>query len=113
MSAEAAPELIRSIVDRILRRRADADEAMADVREIYKEAKGNGLDKTAIGRLVVHIRKAEKGVDTSEADALFELYLGAYEQVSTPVRSTERANRDAPIDWSVVKALRNTNSEAA
>lgn len=107
MSADAAPELIRSIVDRILRRRADADEAMADVREIYKEAKGHGLDKTAIGRLVAHIRKAEKGVDTSEADALFELYLGAYQN------GPHAYARAVEPDWTVVKSLRNTNSEAA
>jgi len=79
MSADAAPELIRSIVDRILRLKAEQDERAEDIRDVYKEAKGHGLDKTALGRLVAHLRKVEKGADTSEADAIFAIYLGAYE----------------------------------
>lgn len=111
MSTEAAPELIRSIVDRILRLKAEQDERAEDIRDVYKEAKGHGLDKTALGRLVAHLRKVEKGADTSEADAIFAIYLGAYEDAPhacAPANIT---------DWSAVKATRQvssrTDSEAA
>lgn len=111
MSAEAAPELIRSIVDRILRLKAEQDERAADIRDVYKEAKGHGLDKTALGRLVAHLRKIEKGDDTSEADAIFAIYLGAYENAP---HAYGRA--DIPSLREIKSALensRNTNSEAA
>ena len=79
-----ANEQLRSIVDRILRLKAEQDDLAADIREIYAEAKGNGWDKTALGQLVSHIRKRDKNPEKfAEGNAVFDVYLSAYEQTGT------------------------------
>lgn len=80
MSAQPEASQLRSIIDRILRLKADQDAIAADIKDIYAEAKGSGFDKTALGRVVAHIRKAEKdSAKHEEAEAIFELYLDAYQ----------------------------------
>lgn len=70
---------LRSIIDRILRLKEGQDEIGNDVKEIYAEAKSNGYDKTAIGKVVAHLRA--RGKDASkfdEQEAIFALYLSDY-----------------------------------
>ena len=76
-----ARDQLRSVVDRIIRLKEEQDAIGADVREVYAEAKSNGYDNTALGRLVNHLRKvAKKGAsEVTEADAIFDLYLTTYE----------------------------------
>ena len=50
---------------------------MADIKEVYAEAKGNGFDPK-IMRQVVRLRKIERA-ERQEQDALLELYLAAVE----------------------------------
>lgn len=71
---------VKSFVDRILRLKEEQDTLSADIRDIYAEAKALGYDKTAMGRVVAHLRKIEKhGRDAlDEQDAIFETYLSAY-----------------------------------
>lgn len=78
MSAEAE---IKQFIDRILRLKEEQDTLGEDIREVYAEAKERGYDKTVLGNVVSHLRKVEKlGRDTlSEREAIFELYLTAYE----------------------------------
>lgn len=78
--SDMAPDLIRSYVDRILRIKDEEDTLKADIKDIYAEAKSNGLDKTALGDLVTHLRKKAKNPEKqAERSSLFDLYLDAYE----------------------------------
>lgn len=80
MSADAQ---LKVIIDRILHFKQEQDEAAADIRDIYAEAKAAGFDKTAIGALVTELRK--KGKDASkfeENQSVLDLYRDAYERAS-------------------------------
>jgi uncharacterized protein (UPF0335 family) len=77
--SDMAPDLIRSYVDRILRIKEEEDTLKADIKDIYAEAKGNGLDKTALGDLITHLRKQAKNPEKqAERSTLFDLYLDAF-----------------------------------
>jgi uncharacterized protein (UPF0335 family) len=66
---------LRTIVERIERLEEDKAGVMADLKEVYAEAKGNGFD-TKILRKVVRLRKQDKA-KLSEEEALIDLYLSA------------------------------------
>jgi uncharacterized protein (UPF0335 family) len=72
--AVAATKL-KSFVERIERLEAEKTEMLADIREVYAEAKGNGFD-TKIMRQVIRLRKMESA-DRQEQDALLDLYRQA------------------------------------
>jgi uncharacterized protein (UPF0335 family) len=75
-----AQDQIRAFVQRILRLKDEVKAINADIREIYAEAKGNGFDKTVLGKLVNYVEKrADKPSEVAESDALFDLYLAAYD----------------------------------
>lgn len=79
-----ASEQLRSIVDRILRLKAEQDDLAADIREVYADAKRKSFDKTVLGQLVSYIRKRDKNPEKfAEGNAVFDLYLNAYEQTGT------------------------------
>ncbi|MBZ9653517.1 DUF2312 domain-containing protein [Phyllobacterium lublinensis] len=94
MSAEAE---IKQLIDRILRLKEEQDALGEDIREVYAEAKGRGYDKTALGHVVSHVRKVQKlGQDTlHEREAIFDLYLTAYETGGqAPASARTRENID-------------------
>ena len=79
MSA-ASNSSLRSFVQRIRQKKADARAVNEVVRAIYAEAKEAGLDKTALGEVVAYIEKREKNPDAlAERSALFERYLVEYD----------------------------------
>ena len=78
---------IRSIIERILRLKDEQDALGADIREIYKEAAGEGFNKTALGSVVTLVRKRAKDGDKLAAlEADVALYLSAYD--GTPIAPT-------------------------
>lgn len=78
-----AQDQIKAFVDRIMRLKGEVRAINADIREVYAEAKGNGLDKTILGKVVNHIEKMEADANkVMEAEALFELYLVAYQSAN-------------------------------
>lgn len=82
-SDSVAQGQIKAFVERIMRLREEAKDIKRDIREIYAEAKGNGFDKTVLGKLVSYVEKrAEGSADLAEAEALFDLYLTAYDSAS-------------------------------
>lgn len=92
MSADAE---IKAFVERVLRLKEEQDTLGEDIREVYAEAKGRGYDKTVLGNVVSHLRKVAKlGHDTlSEREAIFDLYLTAYETVHrAPASARTREN---------------------
>lgn len=70
----AAAEL-RSFVERIERLEEEKAVLMADIREVYAEAKGRGFDGK-IMRQVVRLRRMERH-ELLEQEALLDLYRSA------------------------------------
>jgi len=66
---------LKSIIERIERLEEDKAALMADLKEVYAEAKGNGFD-VKILRKVVRLRKQDKA-KRQEEEALIDLYLSA------------------------------------
>lgn len=74
LSATAQGQL-RAVVERIERLEEDKAAIMADLKEVYAEAKGNGYDVKII-RKVVRIRKQDRA-KRQEEEAILDLYLSA------------------------------------
>jgi uncharacterized protein (UPF0335 family) len=82
-SFDANPEVLtataqgrlKTIIERIERLEEDKAAIMADLKEVYAEAKGDGFDSKII-RKVVRMRKMDK-VKRQEEEALIDLYLSA------------------------------------
>lgn len=92
-SDSVAQDQIRAFVERILRMREEAKAINDDIREIYAEAKGNGFDKTVLGKLVLYVEKRQKNADAlAERDALFDLYLEAFD--GSPSRAHAHTRED-------------------
>lgn len=75
----AAPELLRQYVERIERLEEEKLALMADIREVYSEAKGHGLNPK-IMRQVVKLRAMDKQ-DLMELDAELETYRAALDLI--------------------------------
>ena len=71
----AAQGRLRTIIERIERLEEDKAAIMADQKEVFLEAKGEGYD-VKILRKVVRIRKQDKA-KRQEEDAILDLYLSA------------------------------------
>jgi len=69
---------LAQLIDRIERMEEEKQNIMADIREIYAEAKAKGYDPK-IMRKVVSIRKQDPA-DVAETEALLDTYLAALGQ---------------------------------
>lgn len=72
LTASAQAQL-KSVIERLERLEEDKAAVLADLKEVYAEAKGND---TKILRKVVALRKQDKA-KLQEQDALVDLYLSA------------------------------------
>lgn len=70
-----AADRLRSFIERIERLEEEKAAIMADQKEVYAEAKGEGYDSKIL-RQVIRIRKMDRA-DRQEQEALLELYLSA------------------------------------
>lgn len=70
---------LKTILERIERLEEDRAAVMADLKEVYAEAKGNGFDVKII-RKVVRIRKMDRA-KRQEEEALVDLYLSAIGEI--------------------------------
>ena len=68
----AAPEMLRQYVERIERLEEEKAQLMADIRDVYAEAKGHGLDPKVM-RQVIKMRGMDRK-SLMEQDAMIELY---------------------------------------
>jgi len=66
---------LKTVIERIERLEEDKAAIMADLKEVYAEAKGNGFD-VKILRKVIRIRKQDTA-KRQEEEALLDLYLSA------------------------------------
>ena len=70
---------LKTIVERIERLEEDKAGIMADLKEVYAEAKGNGFDVKTL-RKVVRIRKQDRA-KRQEEEAILDLYLSAIGEI--------------------------------
>ena len=70
---------LKSLLERIERLEEDKAGVMADLKEVYAEAKGNGFD-TKIVRKVVRLRKTDRA-KRQEEEALIDLYMSAIGEI--------------------------------
>ena len=66
---------LRSFVERVERLEEEKAALMADIREVYAEAKAHGFD-TKTMRQIVRLRKMDSD-DRAEQEALLDLYKSA------------------------------------
>lgn len=86
-----------SLIDRVLAVREEIDARQEDVREIYKEMKGLGFDKTVAGAFVNEIRRRAKNGDAvDEKDAILDLYREAYQRAKAGPHVHAYAGADIP-----------------
>ena len=71
----AAQGRLRTAVERLERLEEDKQAVMADMKEVFAEAKGEGYD-VKILRKVIRIRKMDKAKRQAE-EAITDLYLSA------------------------------------
>lgn len=74
-----AKDQLKAFVSRVERLEEDKQAIMADMKEVYAEAKAMGFD-TKILRKVIAIRKQDRN-ERAEQEALLELYLGALGEI--------------------------------
>ncbi len=74
-SGTLARDQLRAFIERIERLEEEKTALMADIREVYAEAKGTGYDPK-IMRQVVRLRKLEPS-DRQEQEFVLDTYLSA------------------------------------
>lgn len=78
-----AQDRLRSFIERIERLEEEKAALMADIKEVYAEAKGTGFDPKTM-RQVIRLRKMEDN-DRQEAEFLLETYLNALGMLDRPM----------------------------
>lgn len=74
-----APEMLRQYMERIERLEEEKQALMADIRDVYAEAKAHGLNPK-IMRQVIKLRSMDKQ-DLMELDAELETYRAALDLI--------------------------------
>lgn len=72
---EADCGLLRTIIERVEEVEEDRRAQAENVKDIYREAKGKGLDVTTI-RTIVRLRRMDQN-DRAEREAILDAYLRA------------------------------------
>ena len=70
-----AKDLIRAVVERVEKLEEEKKAISDDIKDVYTEAKGNGLDVKAL-RAVVRLRRQDAD-ERAEQEAILETYLHA------------------------------------
>lgn len=70
-------DMLVSVVERVERLEEEKQGIIDDISEVYKEAKGNGLDAPTIKR-VIRLRKMDPE-KRKEQEAMLDLYMSALE----------------------------------
>ena len=75
----AAQGRLRTVIERLERLEEDKAAVVADMKEVFAEAKGEGYD-VKILRKVIRIRKQDKA-KRQEEDAILDLYMSALGEI--------------------------------
>lgn len=71
---------LKSVIERIERLEEEKAAIASDIRDVYKEAGGNGLDTKAL-RAIVKLRKQDKA-EREELEAVIDTYKAALGMLS-------------------------------
>lgn len=82
-----AQDQLRAFIERVERLEEEKAALADDIKEVYAEAKGNGLD-TKVLRQIVRIRKQDHA-ERMETEALLELYMAALGMASAPAEDND------------------------
>lgn len=74
-STTFAKEQLRAIIERVEQMEEEKAGISSDIRDIYAEAKGNGMDVKAL-RTIVRMRKQDPN-DRAEQETILENYMHA------------------------------------
>ena len=80
---DVAQDRLRSFIERIERLEEEKAALLADIKEVYAEAKGTGFDPKTM-RKVISLRKMEDS-DRQEAEFLLDTYLSALGMLERPL----------------------------
>jgi uncharacterized protein (UPF0335 family) len=80
---QVAQDRLKSFIERIERLEEEKAALMADIKEVYAEAKGTGFDVKTM-RKVISLRKMEEN-DRQEAEFLLDTYLAALGMLDRPL----------------------------
>lgn len=81
--SDVAQDRLRSFIERIERLEEEKSALLADIKEVYAEAKGTGFDPKTM-RKVVSLRKMGDS-DRQEAEFLLDTYLSALGMLERPL----------------------------
>tara|TARA_R110000868_G_scaffold1554_4_gene12513 strand:- start:15518 stop:15784 length:267 start_codon:yes stop_codon:yes gene_type:complete len=81
--SDVAQDRLRSFIERIERLEEEKAALLADIKEVYAEAKGTGFDPKTM-RKVISLRKMEES-DRQEAEFLLDTYLSALGMLERPL----------------------------
>jgi len=81
-SGSFARDHLRAFIERIERLEEEKAALVADIREVYAEAKGTGFDPKTM-RAVVRLRKMD-AADRAEQDMLLDTYMHALGMADEP-----------------------------
>lgn len=70
-----AKDMIRSVVERVEKLEEEKKAISDDIKDVYTEAKGNGLDVKAL-RTIVRMRKQDAD-ERANQEAVLEIYMQA------------------------------------
>lgn len=70
-----AADQLKAIVERIERLEEEKKTIADDIRDVYTESKGNGMDVKAL-RTIIRLRKMDAN-DRAEQEAILETYMQA------------------------------------
>ena len=70
-----AKDMIRSVVERVEKLEEERKAISDDIKDVYTEAKGNGLDVKAL-RTIVRMRKQDAD-ERANQEAVLEIYMQA------------------------------------
>ena len=80
---QVAQDRLRSFIERIERLEEEKTALMADIKEVYAEAKGTGFDPKTM-RKVIRLRKMDDS-DRQEEEFLLDTYLAALGMLEQPI----------------------------
>ncbi|MEC7488171.1 MAG: DUF2312 domain-containing protein [Pseudomonadota bacterium] len=80
---QIAQDRLRSFVERIERLEEEKSVLMADIKEVYAEARSTGFDPKTM-RKVIRLRKMEDS-DRQEEEYLLDTYLSALGMLGQPL----------------------------
>lgn len=72
-----AGDQLRAYIDRIQRLETEKKETSDAIREVYNEAKGNGLDPKIMKKIVAILKDSDGNNKREEFETLLDTYLAA------------------------------------